>query len=496
MDGSAVIRYLSQWSDRRLWYAFIGLTAFCVLGGTWWETPVLMFLPAILLGAAWMLTDLRQVFFLLLFFIPLSIEMNFSSGLGTDLPTEPLIILMTGAFVLLVLHQPKQVGLTHVFDLLLLIHLAWIACSALFAEIPLVAVKFTLAKTWYILTFYGMGRMILSSPKSWRIAIWCLLIPLAITHIIILIRFSAYGFSFREVNTVVGPFNRNHVTFAALAVVFLPFGWHLFRAYRSHTVIRWFILILLAIILVGVQVSYTRAAYIALLGGIGSVFLIRYRLMVPTLVAACIGVVVFGASLVKDNRFLEFAPDYNKTISHVDFDDLLTATVKLEDISTMERVYRWVAGSYMIGERPWTGFGPNNFYPNYQARTVRSFTTYVSDNPERSGIHNYYLMTAVEQGIPGLLVYLLLIFGVLIMGQRIYHRTADDQRKRMVLTALASLVVIHVMQTMNDLLETDKVGPFFFMSIAILANIDRLNQQDLTAEASPKDPVSSRTDEN
>ena len=48
----------------------------------------------------------------------------------------------------------------------------------------------------------------------------------------------------------------------------------------------------------------------------------------------------------------------------------------------------------------------SNFYPNYQARTVRSFTTYVSDNPERSGIHNYYLMTAVEQGIPGLLVYL------------------------------------------------------------------------------------------
>lgn len=492
MNGRFAIQNLSQWSDKRQWYAFIGFTACCVLSGIWWETTFLFMLPGILLGTAWLLADLRQVFYLLLFFIPLSIEVNFSDSLGSDLPTEPLIIFMTVAFLLLALHRPHRVGLTHVFDLLLFIHLTWIACSTLFAEIPLIALKFTIAKTWYILTFYGMGRIFLSSPKSWRIAIWCLLIPLAITHIIILFKFSAYGFSFKDVNAVVGPFNRNHVTFAALAVVFLPFGWHLFRLYRNHKLIHYFIFFLLVIILMGVQVSYTRAAYIALIAGIGSVFLIRYRLIIPTLAIATIGIIIFGASLVKNNRFLEFAPDYNKTISHFDFDDLLTATIKFQDISTMERVYRWVAGSYMIGERPWTGFGPNNFYPNYKERTVRSFTTYVSDNPERSGIHNYYLMTAVEQGIPGLIFYLILIFGVLIVGERIYHRTTDVHRKGMVSTVLASLVVIHVMQTMNDLLETDKVGPFFFMSIAILANIDRLNQEDALAT----DPVLPQSDEN
>ncbi|MCF8237709.1 MAG: O-antigen ligase family protein [Saprospiraceae bacterium] len=495
MDGRTVIGKMPFWSDSRLWNAFMALTIFCILVGSWLEDPFLMLVPGILLGAAWFLADLRQVFYLLLFFIPLSIEMNFSNGLGTDLPTEPLIILMTGAFVLLALHQPNKIRFTHIFDLLLLIHLAWIACSAIFAEIPLIALKFLLAKTWYILTFYGMGRLFLTSPKSWRIAIWCLLIPLAVTHIIILVRFSAYGFSFKDVNSVVGPFNRNHVTFAALAVVFLPFGWNLFRSYRHTKILQWVILALLLIILVGVQVSYTRAAYLALLGGIGSVFLIRYRLIIPTLVIAVVAIVLFGYSLVQKNRFLEFAPDYNKTISHFEFEDLLTATVKLQDISTMERVYRWVAGSYMIGERPWTGFGPNNFYQNYEVRTVRSFQTYVSDNPEKSGIHNYYLMTAVEQGIPGLIIYLILIFTVLILGERIYHRTNDDQGKRMVLTVLASLVVIHVMQTMNDLLETDKVGPFFFMSIAILANIDRISQKETSTGRTPTDPVSTQSGE-
>ncbi|MCB9313781.1 MAG: O-antigen ligase family protein [Lewinellaceae bacterium] len=492
MDGNSVSRFDLFRSDNRQWTVFMIFTTLCILAGTWWEVPFLMILPGIVLGAAWMLVDLRQVYYLLLLCIPLSIEMNFSDSLGTDFPTEPLIILLTGALVLMALHQPRRIGLTHLFDLLLVIHLAWIACSAMFAEIPLVAVKFLLAKTWYMLTFYGMSRLFLTGPKAWRIAIWCLLIPLAITHIIILVRFSAYGFSFKDVNAVVGPFNRNHVTFAALAVVFLPFGWHLFRSYRDNRFLSSLILALLAIILVGVQVSYTRAAYIALLGGIGAVFLIRRKWMVPTLVIASVAVIAFAISLVQNNRFLEFAPDYNKTISHFEFEDLLTATVKLQDISTMERVYRWVAGSYMIGERPWTGFGPNNFYPNYQVRTVRSFRTYVSDNPERSGIHNYYLMTAVEQGVPGLLIYLLLIFSVLIIGERIYHQTTDDKRKRMVLTALSSLVVIHVMQTMNDLLETDKVGSFFFISIALLANIDRLNRQSPPDEPSLPGPDPSR----
>ena len=40
--------------------------------------------------------DFKIIFFLLLFFIPLSTEITFDNGLGTDLPTEPLIIGLMG----------------------------------------------------------------------------------------------------------------------------------------------------------------------------------------------------------------------------------------------------------------------------------------------------------------------------------------------------------------------------------------------------------------
>jgi O-antigen ligase len=98
---------------------------------------------------------------------------------------------------------------------------------------------------------------------------------------------------------------------------------------------------------------------------------------------------------------MDFAPNFERTITHTEFDNLIEATYKLEDISSMERVYRWMAGIEMIKDRFWFGFGPGTFYSNYKAYSISRFQTYVSDNPDQSGIHNYFLMTWVEQGFIG-----------------------------------------------------------------------------------------------
>jgi len=72
----------------------------------------------------------------------------------------------------------------------------------------------------------------------------------------------------------------------------------------------------------------------------------------------------------------------------------------------------------MAADRPLVGFGPGAFYESYVPYTLSSFQTYVSDNPEKSGIHNYYLMTSVEQGIPGLILFLILTILPLILAIR------------------------------------------------------------------------------
>ena len=479
------------------WKPFAALTVICIVGGIGFNALPLLLIPAALLAFAWAAVESRTqllLLYLLFTLLPFSTEVQFSDALGTDLPTEPLMIILAGLVVWRALARPAEVRLDHAFDLLLLVHWVWIAATAFFAEVPLIAWKFLIAKSWYILAFYAMARFQLNRPEHWRRAMGLMFVSLAITHAIMLVRFQGYGFAFAEVNRVMQPFYRNHVTFAALAVVVLPYGWFLFRSADPRGWKKWALLLMVLVVLAGVQFSYTRAAYVALLGGILIVPIVRWRLMRPALFASLLGATALVVWLVRDNRYLDFAPDFNKTVSHFEFEDLINATYKLQDISTMERVYRWVAGFRMVDARPVQGFGPNNFYANYERFTVTGFQTWVSDNPDHSGIHNYYLMTAVEQGLPGLAIYLVLIVFVMLYAEKVYHRARLPVHRSLVMTAISSLVVIHLLQTMNDLVETDKVGPFFFLAMALIVSVDRWERQERPAAAPPEGPGTPRSD--
>ncbi|MEO0777654.1 MAG: hypothetical protein AAF146_13895 [Bacteroidota bacterium] len=67
-------------------------------------------------------------------------------------------------------------------------------------------------------------------------------------------------------------------------------------------------------------------------------------------------------------------------------------------------------------------------------------------------------------------------FYPLIRGERIYHQTKDPLYKNLVMAMLLCLIVIYVLLLLNDLLESDKVGPFFLIALAIIVNVDLRNQ--------------------
>ena len=222
------------------------------------------------------------------------------------------------------------------------------------------------------------------------------------------------------------------------------------------------------VFIVGVYFSYTRAAIIAMLLCYPIYLIVKAKLVKPILIVTSFFVVVGIGFLSMDNNYLFLAPDYNKTITHTDFDNLVSATTKGEDISTMERVYRWVAGMQMIKDKPLFGFGPGTFYTFYKSYTLSSFRTYVSDNPDHSTVHNYFLLTFIEQGLIGFIIFMILCFVVLIKGEDVYHRLTDKTDKVIVMAAIMSFIVILLLNLINDMIETDKVGPFFFLAMAII----------------------------
>lgn len=471
-------RLLARWNidaQQVFMYLFAIVTLASIFASIRYQIQVISFIPFGVLVAYLCVVDFPKVFYLLLLSLPFSMELYLPGGLATDLPSEPLVLILMTVGVLYFFKNLSSIRYAfpaHPLTLLLGLHFFWTFICAITAADPFVSTKFLLAKFWYIAVYFFMAGLLLKDKDSFRKMIWCVSVPLAITIIYVLIQHAGDGFSFDRANAAVVPFYRNHVNYAATLSLFAPFIWYL-KSYYSRFSFKWTVLWgILILVLLGITFAYTRAAYLALFAAIGAYWIIRFRLIKMVLVAALLGSILLTYNLLNNNRYIDYAPDFEKTISHKQFDNLVAATTKGEDVSLMERFYRWIAGVYMIKDRMIFGFGPGNFHGFYKEYTVRQFETYVSDNPEKSGIHSYYLMLGVEQGIPGIVFFVLILFYFLYRIEIVYHREKDPFIANIIMATFMCIVVIALLLIINDLIETDKVGSFFFISLAILINID------------------------
>ena len=437
-------------------------------------------LPAFLLLIFQALANYKTIYFFLWACVPLSTEFYFSSSLATDLPTEPLIVGLMLVYLLQVLLNPKRIDgyfWKHPISLLVLFHLVWILFTTVVSYNVEVSIKFTLAKFWYMVTFFFLTGHVIRSEKQIRKVLWLVAIPLVLVTLKVLAHHYTLNFAFQEVNATVVPFFRNHVNYAAMLTLFIPLVWFMRKGYPTFSKAHLGMGGILLLLLIGVALAYTRAAYVALIVSVVAYWVIRFRLIRWVLLGTSISLIGVFAYMVKDNKFVSYAPS-DRTIAHEELGAIVSATSKLEDVSIMERYYRWIAGLRMSRREITTGYGPGNFYNYYKGYTLYKFETYVSDNPERSGIHNYYLMTLVEQGIIGLLLFVSLSFFALIKGEQIYHQCANSFRKDIVMAMLLSLVIINAFLLINDMIETDKVGSFFFFYLAMFVTFDLWNKQN------------------
>lgn len=454
-----------------LYTAFSVILLGSILGAIALQQPLLAMAPAALLFAGLVIADYRKVYLFLFLLLPVSFDFDITRSLAINLPAEPVMMIL---FVLLVVLWIKDRHLVdprfvrHPVIILLLIHLLWIGIMQLYTVNYVVTLKFFLAKLWFVGVGTFMTAVLAGNREGFQQLAWATFISLVPATVFILLRHAATGFSFEEVNATVMPIFRNHVNYAALLTIVLPWFWFMRKWYPSGSVWRNWLTFGIIILLAGTFFSYTRAAWIALFGALGAYYLIRQGLLKYTFLTALIGSLVLIYYLAKDNKYLDFAPNYETTIYHTELGDHLEATVNFQDVSSAERVYRWVAAFHMFTEKPLTGNGPGNFYPYYKEHTVLSFMTYVSDNEERSTVHNYYLLILVEQGLIGFIIFLLLVLAVLWYGENLYHQVQDTALKQYVMALLLSIIIILIHLLVSDLMEVNKIGTLFFVATGLL----------------------------
>lgn len=460
---------LSEKTSAFLFYAFSLVTVASIFIGIALDEVYPSLVPFAFLFIWFALFDFKKIYFLLITLIPFTKELSLGS-LALDIPGEPVLIVLMFIFLFYMLKKRDydKAFLKHPLMQVLFLHLIWILVTVFFSHKVLFSAKFFLAKIWYLVTYVFLTGLFIRKLKDFKILFWCVMIPAVLSILMVLLKHSESGFSFEEINAASAVFYRNHVNYAAFISLLMPFIWLAATWYNSGTLPRHFLNFCKLLFLVGIYFAFARGAWMALFASVAFYYGLKYRLLKWMAIPVIAVFILIANHLVIDNTYLNYAPEFGKTIYHGNIIDHMKATIRNQDLSTAERFYRWVAAVKMSGEHPVTGFGPGSFYYYYQQYTVTAFTTWVSDNPEKSGTHNYFLMVAVEQGLVGLFFFILLTLMIFYSGVKTYHRAQTPADKNLIAAVLCSMVIIYVQLLLSDLVEEIKIGGFFFINLALL----------------------------
>lgn len=446
------------------------------------ERYVLLAIP-LLIGLSFVaVINYKVLFYLFWFSLPGSIPYDLPSGMNLDLFSEPLMLVLFFIFLLrlgLDFSYFAKIPINKTYIMLFLMFI-WIVISSIFSTEPLISLKYTLSKVWYFGSIIGFSLLVIREPGDFRRWFWVLYWVLLILAVVTIIRHGLMGFTFAAAHhDPMYPYYSNHVTYACIMALFFPYLLSARKWYPKDSNLRKLLNFSILFWIVAIIISYTRASWIAIILLPLLFLIIKFRLTKLVLLLSLAITTIFVSYLLHNQNYLQFAPVYEKTVFNKnDFSKHLTATYQMKDVSGVERLYRWVAAKNMIAEHPITGFGPNSFTFQYKPFAESRFRTYVSDNVERSSTHNYFLLVASEQGIPGLILFTLFIAFILIRGENLYHNLKYESSKSLVVAATLSFGAMIFHLFLNDLVEVDKLGSLFFFVPVLLLKVEKMDSQD------------------
>ncbi|OJW83473.1 MAG: hypothetical protein BGO69_08350 [Bacteroidetes bacterium 46-16] len=465
------------WQGISLAILFISIAAFAYTGSYLTLVVPVGYLYVLLMGLNW-----KTAYWILLFTIPFSTQLEFfNDTLSTTVPDEPMMWLFLIMFgVTFVRHPdifPKH-WWRNPLVLVIMLQYIWLIVAVYYSKETFISVKFLLAKTWFLISFFVIPFFVFREKKDFRRAFFLLLFGISTTILIILIRHKAYGFHFRKVEQAVSGIYYNHVDYSTVISMFFPLLLVAFPMLKRRPGLKVLLAFIIVFYLVATYLTFARAAMVAIFFSLVIGVATRLRLVnfvMPLFYGMMAAILVF---MIHHNKFIDYRPNYNKTYMHKTFTDHIVATFRGEDMSSMERLYRWIAGIRMSKDSPITGYGPNAFYYYYKPYAVSSFRTYVSRNTEHSTTHNYFLYMLVEQGWPAMILYAVLVALVFGQAQRIYFRFKDKFYKNVTLGLSMMFAAGFINNFFSELLETHKVGCLFFLAVSLLVVLDKKSKDE------------------
>ncbi len=418
-----------------------------------------------------------KLLYLVVFFTPLSLPLSeLVHGLSFNmfLPTEPLLFGILLIFILKFFAAGTfdRNILTHPVSWAIYLSLSWMLITSTTSSMPVVSFKFLLTRIWFVVGFYLLTAKLFESGKNIEKYVWLYTIPLLIVIFYATARHLAYGLWDKQAaHFVVDPFYNDHTAYGAAIAMYLPFlfGFSFTKIYSPG--IRVFVRLVLGILLMGLILSYARAAWLSMMVAFGVWVIMRLKIRFKPLFVAFLA--TLSIVLVFQNQILQYL-ERNNTESSANLASHIESMSNISsDASNLERINRWSCAIRMFEDKPFLGWGPGTYMFKYAPYQITAERTIISTNSADGGnAHSEYLGPMAESGFMGLITIVLLISVVCYTAVNTYSRTPDKRLKTLVMSALLGLVTYYVHGTMNDFLDTDKLSVPFWGFTAIIVAVD------------------------
>lgn len=417
----------------------------------------------------------------IVFFTPLAVtlrELGISMQIDLSLPTEPI---MAGTLILMLMHQLRgnfisKAFLSHPISILIFIQLFWILITAITSEMPLVSVKFLIARLWFLGTAFFMASYLFNQDRKSIIKfLLAYILPLALVIIYTLINHAAYAFDEDTADWIVSPFYNDHTAYGAAIAMFIPVLVTFLLRKDESLVFKPLYMALLILFLTGVTFSYARAAWLSLAVAIGMASTIALKIKFRTILITLVSLIII---------FLSFQTEILRVLNKntTDSEGDLSANVESmtnikTDASNVERLNRWSCAIEMFKQRPWLGWGPGTYMFQYAPFQKKSERSYIStNNGDNGNAHSEYLGPLAEQGIFGLLIVIGLMLTVFSTGYRYIYSIKKSEKKLLAIGVLLGLCTYFAHGFLNNFLDTDKLAVPFYGFITILICMDTENK--------------------
>lgn len=430
-------------------------------------------LPPVLLVVWLTLYRLDWAMWIIVFATPISVNLtDLTGGAGLSVPTEPMLVLVTLiALVKMILQGEFDRNIIrHPISIAIYIYLVWILFTAITSQLPLVSLKQLATRIWFIVPYYFvLAHLFVKNDRNKLTFLWLFLITLTVAATYTLVIHSQYGFTKKTSTWVMFPLFKEHTSYGAVLALMYPAALYLtFR--KSSWGFKAIAAAMLAILTLATVLSYTRAAWLSLVGA-GAVYLIYLFRWTKTTVWSLAGIAVLIAVL--NFSWISSKFERNRTDSSDDLNEHIASVTNVStDASNLERINRWNSAIRMFQDRPILGHGPGTYMFLYAPYQKPSEKTIISTNAgNRGNAHSEYLGPLAESGVLGLLTFLGLIISVIAVAINAYARTQDPRLKSLIRVALLGLITYFLHGFLNNFLDMDKASAPFWGFFALLASI-------------------------